>query len=120
MFGAAAPFVCARADAKESVWLSFGGGGGVREHIFACTNKEVLAHAPALRRILCLLESLLCSPACRLGNCVSDFGRGPKARGSPSPRLRKFSFLINVLFNWFLACAADLKIAMWLGEGRAL
>lgn len=45
-------FVCVLADVIEIVWMSFGGGGGVSMHIFACTNKEILAHAPALQRIL--------------------------------------------------------------------
>lgn len=66
------PFVCVLADVIEIVWLSLGGGGGVSMHIFACINKEILAHAPALQMIsLYSLEFLLCSTACRLEKLCS-------------------------------------------------
>lgn len=47
-----ASFVCMLADLRDIVWMSFGGGGGVSMHIFACMNKEILAHACALQIIL--------------------------------------------------------------------
>lgn len=48
-----ASFVCMLADLRDVVvWMSFGGGGGVSMHIFACMNKEILAHACALQIIL--------------------------------------------------------------------